>query len=96
MTNGTRLLSGGTLGWVSSRLYSFPSAKGYTAVQNSGDEFAVLAAYGITNLWSLCPFPGFRGQTNVVFNVTADIPPPPDLGFDPANCYEVKLNIIPA
>ena len=95
ITNATAVSSGGTLGWVTSRLYSQPAAKAYTGVQTPAGEFPLLAAYGITDLWSLCPFFGPRGQTNVVFNVSADMPPPPYLGFDPATCYEVKINIIP-
>jgi len=96
ITNATSVTSGGTLNWETSTYYSSPAAQNYAAVWNSGDEFAVLAAYEITDLWSLCPFSGFRGQTNVVFNVSADVPPPPYLGFDPADCYPVMLNIIPA
>lgn len=56
----------------------------------------VLAANEITHLWSLCPFSGSRGQTNVIFNVSADIPPSEYLGFDPADCYPVMLNMVPA
>ena len=86
--------SGAPLRWVTSSYYTNPAATDYGVVQSTGDEeYALLSAHGFTTMWSLCPFNG--GQTNVVFNVSADQPPPPGLGFDPANCYGVKLNIIP-
>jgi len=97
ITNATVASSGETLNWETSSYYSSPAATSYSAVwKNGSDEFAVLAAYEITHLWSLCPFFGPPSQTNVVFNVSADIPPSEYLGFDPADCYPVKLNIVPA
>ncbi|KAF9459256.1 hypothetical protein BDZ94DRAFT_1051458 [Collybia nuda] len=95
ITNATETSSGGTLGWVTSRIYGGPATKIYSVSRVPAEKFPLLAVHGITNLWSLCPFSGFRGQTNVVFNVSADVPPPPFLGFDPADCYAVKLNIVP-
>ncbi|RDB16488.1 hypothetical protein Hypma_002778 [Hypsizygus marmoreus] len=94
LTNATAMRSGRPLGWITSRYYTQPAAKGYSAVRVPTEIFPLLATHGFAHLWSLCRFPGFRGQTNVVFNVSADIPLPPYLEFDPADCYPVTLNII--
>jgi hypothetical protein len=88
------MTSGGALRWITSAGYASVVAKDYGVVEGaSAEAYPLLSAHGFTNMWSLCPFKG--GQTNVVFNVSADQPPPPYLGFDPAECYEVNLNIIP-
>ena len=85
--------SGGALRWVTSTFYHSTAAKDYGVASTTADgKYPLLSAHGITSLWSLCRFDG--GQTNVVFNVSADQPPPPYLGFDPADCYGVKLNVI--
>jgi hypothetical protein len=93
MTNATVTGSGDPLRWLTSSMAGRNAAMGYTAVASSGGQYPELAVNGHNELWSLCPFN--NGQVNVVFNVSADIPPPPYLGFNPADCYDVKLNIIP-
>ena len=95
ITNATNVQSGGTLGWVTTRMYTQPAPKVYSAVKAPAYQFDLLAAHGFADLWSLCPFPGTYPQTNVVFNVTADVPPPPYLGFDPTLCYPIRIHIVP-
>jgi hypothetical protein len=93
ITNATSPSSGGTLGWLTTSFRPPTAEKGFTAVADPGEPFLQLAFRGFTAVWALCPFNG--GQVNVVFNVTANIPPPPFLPFSPANCYAVKLNLVP-
>ncbi|KAH9476120.1 hypothetical protein JR316_0011691 [Psilocybe cubensis] len=95
ITNATAVTSGGTLGWISTTIYAHPAPQIYSVVRLPGYEYPLLAANGFHNLWSLCPFSGNRPQTNIVFNVTADVPPPPYLGFDPSLCYDVVITMIP-
>lgn len=94
-TNATVVRCGEPLGWVTSALGSWRhAATGFTAVSCEGEKHPVLAINGITDLWSLCPFDGYRSQTNVVFNASADITSSSYLGFDPKKCYPVRLNIV--
>ena len=93
ITNATSPSNGGTLGWLTTSFRPPPAAKGFTAVAESGMPFLQLAFKGHTELWTLCPFNG--GQVNVVFNASANIPPPPFLPFNPDSCYAVKLNVVP-
>ncbi|PPQ80135.1 hypothetical protein CVT25_001434 [Psilocybe cyanescens] len=95
ITNATAVTSGGTLGWVTTTLYAHAAPEIYSVVRLPAYEYPLLAANGFHNLWSLCPFSGNRPQTNIVFNVTANIPPPPYLGFDPSLCYDVVVTVIP-
>ncbi|KAF8154470.1 hypothetical protein B0H34DRAFT_799253 [Crassisporium funariophilum] len=95
ITNATEVRSGGFLGWVTTTIYLKPAPNVYSAIMSPAHEFPQLAAHGIRDLWSLCPSPGLLGQTNVVFNVSADTPAPHSLGFKPEDCYEVLINILP-
>ncbi|KDR79329.1 hypothetical protein GALMADRAFT_243321 [Galerina marginata CBS 339.88] len=94
-TNATEITSGGTLGWVTTTLYTHAAPEIYSAVKLPAYEYSLLAVHGFHDLWSLCPFPGTYPQTNVVFNASAANPPPPSLGFDPEECYKVVINIVP-
>jgi len=97
LTNATEVLSGQTLDWITSSLYTSPASQVYAAVVTPANQFPLLSAHGFSTLWSLCPVPGFRGQTNVVFNVSANIAsPPPYLGYNPSDCYGVTINMIPS
>ncbi|KAF8879275.1 hypothetical protein BD779DRAFT_1628167 [Infundibulicybe gibba] len=96
-TNATAPSSGGgTLGWVTSTIYTQPAVQIYSAVAAPADRFPRLAVYGNPGLWSLCPFTGPRAQTNVVFNMSGNIPPSATKGFDPAACYTVDIYIVQA
>jgi len=88
-TNATQTTSGGFLGWLTTSQSAPDAATGYTAV-GSQLEALTLAYNGQSGLWSLCP--AQFGQTNVVFNVSADSSD--ELGIDPAKCYAVSLNIL--
>ncbi|KIM43838.1 hypothetical protein M413DRAFT_68669 [Hebeloma cylindrosporum] len=95
-TNATEVKSGGTLGWVTSTKYRQLAPDVYSAIREPDDEYALLAAHGFSNLWSLCPFPGNRPQTNVVFNISAaDDTRSSASSPDPALCYPVRINIVP-
>ncbi|KAF9449846.1 hypothetical protein P691DRAFT_666554 [Macrolepiota fuliginosa MF-IS2] len=95
-TNATEVRSGSTLGWITTTRYARPAPEIYSAVNVPLTKFPLLAAHGRHDLWSLCPFPGRLGQTNVVFNVSAvaSSSSGPSVGFDPKGCYEVVLFII--
>lgn len=97
LTNATTVQSGGTMSWYTTSLYTQPAPIIFTALKNSSAKQTLLAVYGTSDLWSLCPFSGTNAQTNLIFNVSTDAttPHPPYLGFDPAQCYEVLVNIIP-
>ncbi|TFK36216.1 hypothetical protein BDQ12DRAFT_253709 [Crucibulum laeve] len=95
ITNATAVKSGGTMGWVTTTRYAQSASQDYSVITLATSSLPALAAHGLSDQWSLCPFSGFRGQTNVVFNVSANIPAPPYLGYDPASCYGVTINIIP-
>ncbi|KAF8962082.1 hypothetical protein BDZ97DRAFT_2026110 [Flammula alnicola] len=94
ITNATEVRSGQTLGWVTTTIYEQPAPEIYSAIRLPAHEYPLLAAHGFFNLWSLCPFLGNYPQTNVMFNVSADLPPSPYLGFDPSRCYGVLINIL--
>lgn len=97
LTNATEVLSGDTLNWITSGLYTSPASQVYAAMATPASQFPLLSAHGFFALWSLCPFSGFRGQTNVVFNVSANVvSPPPYLGYNPSDCYGVTINMIPS
>ncbi|KAF8638633.1 hypothetical protein AX17_002058 [Amanita inopinata Kibby_2008] len=97
MTNATAVHSGGSFGWVSSTFYSRPATRDFTVVRAPAYQYPVLAVNGREDLWSLCPFRGFRGQTEVLFNVSADgMMPHTILGFDPEECYETRIHVITA
>jgi hypothetical protein len=95
-TNVTIVRSGEKLVWSRSIMYPNPedNSRVYSAIKNPSDD-AVLGAYNISSLWSLCPDTRFRGQTQLVFNVSAVTPPPLYLPFDPYLCYDVKVNLVP-
>ena len=97
LTNATTIESGGTMSWYTTSLYTQPAPEIFAASNIPCAEQTLLAVHGFSNLWSLCPFSGTHAQTNLVFNVSADITTPlsPYLGFDPAQCYAVLVNIIP-
>jgi len=107
-TNASRVLPGERLGWSTSTRYPNPEERNrvYAALPaanrsstegaEEGSGFARLTAHGVDEgMWALCPFPGFRGQTQLVWNVTAVRPPPAYLPFDPYACYDVAVNIVP-
>ncbi|KAF8885374.1 hypothetical protein CPB84DRAFT_1750169 [Gymnopilus junonius] len=97
-TNATDVTSGNTgntLEWITTTIYAQPAPKIFSAIRLPAYERPVLAAHGFHNLWSLCPFPGPLPQTNIIFNVSADIQsPPPFPLFDPAGCYGVVVTIL--
>ncbi|PPQ95789.1 hypothetical protein CVT26_015889 [Gymnopilus dilepis] len=94
-TNATNVTSGNELGWVTTTLYTSSGPQVYSAVRLPAYEHPILAAHGFHDLWSLCPFPAPLPQTNIIFNVTADVVnPPPFQLFDPADCYGVIITIL--
>ncbi|EAU86682.2 hypothetical protein CC1G_07340 [Coprinopsis cinerea okayama7 len=98
--NATTIRSGERLVWSRSVMYPNPedNSRVYSVIQTPSNPYPVLAAHNVSTLWSLCPFPGPRAQTQLVFNVSA-VRHPPDsdyLPFDPDLCYHVMLHIIPA
>ncbi|KAH6887249.1 hypothetical protein BKA70DRAFT_79899 [Coprinopsis sp. MPI-PUGE-AT-0042] len=97
-TNVTIVRSGEKLVWSRSLMYPNPedNSRVYSAVKDPSNEYPILAAYDISSLWSLCPDARFRGQTQLVFNVSAVTPPPLYLSFDPYLCYDVTVNLVPA
>ncbi|KAF9477214.1 hypothetical protein BDN70DRAFT_811045 [Pholiota conissans] len=97
ITNTTDVQSGAALSWGTSTLYTQPDPPIFSAIRIPTYECPLLAVHGFADLWSLCPFAGTRPQTNVIFNMSADntSPPPPYLGFDPADCYGVVITILP-
>lgn len=94
LTNATAVSSGGLLSWYTSPLFNCDAARIYTAVQYPEPRLHLLAAYGIDDMWSLCPFNGTLGQTSVVFNVSADAGGHP-VGFDPHRCWKVRIQLVP-
>lgn len=91
-TNASEVRSGNTLGWVTTTRFAKPAPKIYTAVTVPLARYPLLAVHGRSDLWSLCPFPGRLGQTNVVYDVAAATN---GLGgFDVRNCYDVILFIV--
>ncbi|KAF5341107.1 hypothetical protein D9611_005870 [Ephemerocybe angulata] len=75
---------------------------GGSEVENSdspggGGRYPILAAYGKTDLWSLCPDKSSsRPQTRLVYDVPSISDPPPSwLTFDPKSCYGVVVNVVP-
>ncbi|KAF9042956.1 hypothetical protein BJ165DRAFT_1348900 [Panaeolus papilionaceus] len=97
ITNATEVRSGGTLGWTSSTIYTSPAPQIYSAIKNPSYQYPLLAAHGVSTLWSLCTFPNTYPQNNVVFNVSAATPSSPggQLPFDPNSCYSVLIDILP-
>ncbi|KAJ7100956.1 hypothetical protein B0H15DRAFT_899860 [Mycena belliarum] len=96
LTNATALVSGGLLSWFTSALFDREAARIYTALEfHNPTRLRVLAAHGIYDRWSLCPFDGTLAQTSVVFNVSAD-EGMPGLGFDPSRCWAVRIQLVPA
>ncbi|KAF9002515.1 hypothetical protein BDQ17DRAFT_1243135 [Cyathus striatus] len=93
-TNATSVKSGGTMGWMTTYRYVSPAAQDYTVLKSPAYEHPILAAHGKADLWSLCPFPAYRYQTTIVYNVSANIPAPPYLPYDPSTCYPVTINVI--
>ncbi|KIL60332.1 hypothetical protein M378DRAFT_187793 [Amanita muscaria Koide BX008] len=97
MTNATAPRSGSPLGWVSSTLYSRPAETVFSVVHAPAGRLPMLAASGREDLWSLCPFQGFRGQTSIVYDVEKDDGiPPSSIGFDVRDCYAVEIYVIAA
>ncbi|KAK0450326.1 uncharacterized protein EV420DRAFT_1621954 [Desarmillaria tabescens] len=93
ITNATAVQSGGELQWITSSYYSATPGTSYSAVTTQSGKYAVLAVFGNTDLWSLCPSHAFRGQNNVVYNVSTVASP--YASYDPSDCYKVTLNIVP-
>lgn len=89
ITNATEVQSGGELVWITTT-QGHAGSENYSVIKAPAYRFPVLAAHGIHDLWSLCPFQG--GQTNVVFNVSTD---QPNAGSDPSQCYQVIINVVP-
>ncbi|PPR00685.1 hypothetical protein CVT24_000973 [Panaeolus cyanescens] len=104
ITNATEVRNGTTLGWVSTTIYTAPAPQVYTALKNASNStqrYPILAAHGVSDLWSLCTFHGTYPQNNVVYNVSAAIEQASAQGaqplpFDAESCYEVLINIVPA
>ena len=95
ITNATSPVKGSPLGWVSSKLYSRPAAAGFSVMLAPAYRFPVLAIDGREDLWSLCPFKGFRAQTNVIYDIATDKGIPENwIGFDARACYSVRLYVI--
>ena len=93
---------GDALSWISSSRYGAPQEQHavYSVITPQPGSLAlpILSANGRTDLWSLCPDKNpSRPQTRLVYNVAGvERPPPSWLTFDPANCYPVTVNVVPA
>ncbi|KAJ7259235.1 hypothetical protein C8J57DRAFT_1339840 [Mycena rebaudengoi] len=97
LTNATSLPSGAPLLWFTSSLFDHDAVRIYTVIQRLKAKFPMLAAHGISDMWSLCPFDGKDAQMSIVFNVSADFAiPSAYLGFDPRLCWPVKIHIVEA
>ena len=95
MTNATRPRGGSPLGWVTSALYSRPAATGFSVRHTPALQFPALAMDGRDDLWSLCPFKAFRGQTNIIYDVKkAEGLPQAWIGFDVRECYAVRIYVM--
>ena len=98
ITNATAISSRGDnsasdteLTWLTTSLYTSPASTQYEAVLEAGDEFPQLATLGRKDLWSLCPFgDGPLSQRNLVFNMTGET----GHGFNPDECWAVRVNIV--
>ncbi|KAF8153515.1 hypothetical protein K438DRAFT_1687845 [Mycena galopus ATCC 62051] len=96
LTNATAVPSGGPLSWYTSALFNHNAARIYTGVEYDEAGLRVLAAYGIDNMWSLCPFGGALSQTSVVWNVSASgNGSAQQWDFNPGSCWEVRLHLVP-
>ena len=95
-TNATDVKSGGTLGWVTPTKYRQSAPEFYSAIREPNHEYALLAAHGISNLWSLYLFSRNCLQTNVAFNIFAEVTRSSSSGPDPALCHPVRINIVPS
>ncbi|KAK0199967.1 hypothetical protein DFS33DRAFT_1388264 [Desarmillaria ectypa] len=93
ITNATAVESGEELMWATSNFYSATLGTRYSAVTTQSGQYAILAVFGNTDLWSLCPSRAFRGQNNVVYNVSTVASP--YASYVPSDCYKVTLNIVP-
>ncbi|EKM77794.1 hypothetical protein AGABI1DRAFT_76799 [Agaricus bisporus var. burnettii JB137-S8] len=96
-TNATEVHGGTTLSWITTTIpyYSRPAPEIYSIVNVPLTKYPLLAAHGRHDLWSLCPFPGRLGQTNVVYNVSVVMNSTRN-GFDTKECYEVILFTVPS
>ncbi|KAF8153512.1 hypothetical protein K438DRAFT_1863829 [Mycena galopus ATCC 62051] len=96
LTNATAALSGGPLSWYTSVLFNHDAARIYTGVEYDEASLRVLAAYGIGDMWSLCPFGGALSQTSVVWNVSVSVnSSAQQWDFNPKSCWEVRLHLVP-
>jgi len=95
VTNATEVQSLGKLGWVTTTIYARPAPQVYATTRLPAYQYPLLAAHSFHNLWSLCPTTNSGGQISVVFNVTAEAATQPFLGYDPAGCYSVVLQVVP-
>ncbi|KAF8635274.1 hypothetical protein AX15_000496 [Amanita polypyramis BW_CC] len=95
ITNATVPQSGSPLVWVSSTFNTRPAATCFSILQTPAYRLPVLAVNGRDDLWSLCPFKGFRAQTNIVYDVAKDAGVPENwLGFDIKACYGVRIYVV--
>ncbi|KAG7439795.1 uncharacterized protein BT62DRAFT_688057 [Guyanagaster necrorhizus] len=93
ITNATTVQSGGELEWATSSFYSATPGTSYSAVTPPSGKYAVLAVFGNVDMWSLCPSRAFRGQNNVIYNVSTVASP--YASYIPSDCCKVTLNIVP-
>lgn len=92
-TNATAVTEGSEMGWISSSLSYGAETDQYTAIHpRNHSRYATLAARGVGSLWSLCPSHQFRGQNEIVYNVSTTYEYYP---FDVKDCYAVTLHIVP-
>jgi hypothetical protein len=94
-TNATSTSQGGSINFYTSGLGGAPRDPDYSVLECSGNPFPVFAAFGRTDLWSLCPGDEWYSQTELIYNVSAAVGSP-YLTFNPAECYQVAVNVVPA
>ncbi|KAJ7041482.1 hypothetical protein C8F04DRAFT_947000 [Mycena alexandri] len=97
LTNATAVTSGGLLSWYTSPLFDHGAASVYTAVHRlRSARLPVLAAYGLDDLWYLCPQTGTPLQTSVFFDVSKAHPNSNEQQLDHLHkCWNIKLHLVP-
>jgi len=93
-TNATGVTEGGSVNFYTSGLGGATPASAFSALSCPGNQHPIFAVHGRTDLWSLCPGnQGAYSQTQLIFNASAAVGQP-YLAFDPADCYQVAVNVI--
>ncbi|KAF9531476.1 hypothetical protein CPB83DRAFT_849085 [Crepidotus variabilis] len=93
-TNAVAVQNGSPLIWVTTTLPNRPADPIFSGLKLSPtSEYPLLAANGVSSLWSLCTTKSPRPQTNILFNVST--PNSLDTTYDPASCYGVQILILP-